>query len=323
MAWALHGVRLKPLLRSMQHIDWFWVAVAVALNMATYYVQGCRWELILRPLGRITPMRATEAIYAGVFANEAFPLKMGELVRGWVVSRRLRADFSAVIPSMVVERFFDGVCLAIAVGVCAFFIPLPASVARAVEILGALLVTAGVGFLWVAIRQENRPLPDCRGGKFKCALLAFFANLENGLRAIGKSRFLWASLAVTLLLMLLQILSFWIIMLAYGLDLSFWVGTVVTLLVHLGTSIPNAPANIGSFQFFTVVGLVPFGVDKAIATGFSLVVFFLLSIPLVFVGFVAFHRSGLTIPSLRKAMFAGGVTADRPALALPEPSPPR
>jgi hypothetical protein len=36
--------------------------------------------------------------------------------------------------------------------------------------------------------------------------------------------------------------------------------------------IPNAPANVGSYQFFSVLGLTLFGVDKTVAAGFSIAV---------------------------------------------------
>jgi hypothetical protein len=46
-----------------------------------------------------------------------------------------------------------------------------------------------------------------------------------------------------------------LVMVSYGLRLSFWIGMAVYLIVQLGTLIPNAPANVGAYQFFCVVGL--------------------------------------------------------------------
>ena len=76
-------------------------------------------------------------------------------------------------------------------------------------------------------------------------------------------------------------------------------GIAVFLIVHLGTALPSAPANIGTYQFFTVLGLTLLGVDKTSAAGFSLVVFALLSAPLWALGFWAFGRSGLTLFDVR------------------------
>ena len=91
-------------------------------------------------------------------------------------------------------------------------------------------------------------------------------------------------------------------MVAYGLSLQFWSGVVVALIIIIGTVIPNAPSNIGSFQFFCVVGLTLFGVDKTAAAGFSLVSFALLTIPLWVIGFIALGFSGMTLSGIRKEL---------------------
>jgi len=62
---------------------------------------------------------------------------------------------------------------------------------------------------------------------------------------------------------------------------------------------PNAPANVGTYQFFTVVGLTLFGVEKTLASGFSVVVFVLLTAPLWVIGILALNRSGMTLTEIR------------------------
>jgi hypothetical protein len=57
--------------------------------------------------------------------NELVPLRVGELVRAFLVSRWLSSSFTAVVPSMVVERFLDALCLAACLGLAAAFVPLP------------------------------------------------------------------------------------------------------------------------------------------------------------------------------------------------------
>jgi uncharacterized membrane protein YbhN (UPF0104 family) len=86
---------------------------------------------------------------------------------------------------------------------------------------------------------------------------------------------------------------------SYGIHLSILSGAAIFLIVHLGTALPNAPANVGTYQFFCVLGLAFFGVDKTTAGGFSVVVFILLTIPLWAIGAVAFGQSGLSLSTFR------------------------
>jgi glycosyltransferase 2 family protein len=128
--------------------------------------------------------------------------------------------------------------------------------------------------------------------------------MAGGIRDIGRSRFFYSSFGISLFLLLGQILSYWLVMQAYGLKLSFWHGAAVFLVVHIGTIIPGAPSNIGTYQFFTVVGLTLFGIDKTLATSFSIVVFFILTIPLWVVGMVVFSRLGLSLKKVQTEITA-------------------
>jgi hypothetical protein len=87
---------------------------------------------------------------------------------------------------------------------------------------------------------------------------------------------------------------------SYGLPLSFLGAVVVLLVINLGVSLPNAPANVGSYQFFCVLGLGVFDVEKTTAAGFSFFAFLALTIPFIFLGFAALLRSGLSLRSMRE-----------------------
>ena len=104
--------------------------------------------------------------------------------------------------------------------------------------------------------------------------------IADGMADIGLSRPFFGSFFSSSLILIFQILAFWLVMRAYGLQVSVWQGAAVHLIVHFGTAIPNAPSNAGTYQFFTVLGLSLFGVDKTTAAGFSVAVFIILTVPL-------------------------------------------
>lgn len=298
LVWLFHDLDFGELFRSMTGIHWGWVALAIAFDILSYLCQGWRWELILRPVGRISALRATQAIYVGLFTNEILPMRVGELVRAYLMSRWMSLNFAAVVPSMVVERFFDGVWLAASVGVTVILVPLPTNLAQAADVLGMAVLAATAVFIYVVVRSREAGAARARG-KLAERLPDLLGKLGRGLGEIGKSRYFYAALGLSSLPLLGQMLAYWLIMRAYGLRLSFWIGAVVLLIVHLGTTIPNAPANVGTYQFFTVVGLTLFGVDKNTAAGFSLVVFVLLTVPLWALGSLALSRSGTSLAVLR------------------------
>lgn len=305
LVWVFHDIHLQTFWASMTTINWWWVAPAVLFDVLSYVCQGLRWRLLLRPLGSLSALRTTQAIYAGLFTNEILPMRFGELVRAYLVSRWLEAGLVAVVPSMAVERLFDGVWLAVAIGLTAIFVPLPKDLLEAGDVLGILMLVATGLFIYILLRKQAAPgvpapAAAAPGWKPLRRLQSLRQEMAGGLRGIGLSRSSLLAFGLSPVLLVLQALSFWLVMWAYGLRFSFWVGCAVFVIVHLGTAIPNAPSNVGTYQFFCVVGLTLFGVEKTLATGFSVVVFILLTIPLWLLGAWAISRSGTTFSALRR-----------------------
>jgi glycosyltransferase 2 family protein len=304
LVWVFHDIRPAGLLPRMIRLNWGWAAAAVFFDIIGYLCQGWRWQLLLRPVGKLSVVRTSQAIYVGLFTNEVLPLRFGELVRAYLAARWIPADFVAIIPSMAVERLFDGVWLALGIGLAAIFVPLPEDLLEAGDLLGVIVILATALFLYIVFRKRSVKSRQKREYLSRWKLWQWLNGVTirfaEGLRGIGTSGTLFRTFTLTLFFLGCQVLAFWFAMLAYDLRYSIWVGALVFLIVHLGTAIPNAPANVGTFQFFTVVGLTFFGVDKTLATGFSVVVFMLLTIPLWVIGFLALSRSGMTLRSLQE-----------------------
>lgn len=301
LVWVFHDIHFGLMLKSMTHITWYWLALAMCLDVLGYVCQGLRWQLLLRPLGRLSVLQGVQAVYIGLFTNEILPLRVGEVVRMYLVSRWLGTKVIPIIPSMVVERLFDGIWLALAVALVMPFVPLPKDLIRGEEILIAVVLLLLLLVVYVLVREKQafksvsrqnmrwRPLQ---------LLFAFIVRLADGIRTIGTSRFFFSSLGVSAFVLIFQIFSFWFMMLAYGLNFSIWIGAVVLLILHLGTVIPNAPSNVGTYQFFTVLGLSIFGVEKSVAAGFSVVAFLVLTIPLLLIGMFALSHTGMNLSTI-------------------------
>lgn len=310
LVWVFHDVRWTELASHMAGIQWGWVAAAVACDILSYVCQAWRWELLLRPLGRFSLLRSAQAIYAGLFINEILPLRVGEVARIYLAARWLSVPVLAILPTIALERFFDGIWLAAGAGVTAMVLPLPRDLQLAADILGGVMLLATAAFVWIVLR---RPLPAAnpprsQAGGLLARIGGVLDELAAGIRRLGWTRLSACSFAVSLLFLLLQALAFWLVMVAYRIPLSLWQGFVVLLIVHLGTALPNAPANVGSYQFFVVVGLLLFGVEKTLASGFSLAVFVILTVPLWLLGWLALAGTGMSVHGVLKN--AGATAAD-------------
>ncbi|HMY72034.1 MAG TPA: lysylphosphatidylglycerol synthase transmembrane domain-containing protein, partial [Blastocatellia bacterium] len=298
LIWVLHDFRLADLPSQMARLKWPFVVAAMLCDVLGYVCQAWRWQLLLKSFGAITVGRTTQALCAGLFVSEVLPMSLGELARSYLAARWMQARFANVFPTVLVERLFDGVWIAAGVGLTAMFLPLPESYLILGDVFGALVLFGTGALIWFLLRHpyelaSTRPAP----GKVR----RFFQQLAEGLYSIGLRRDVYLSFAVSLLFLLLQALTLWLMLWSYGLQLSFWMAAAVLMLVLIGTATPGPPGNVGTWQLSCVLGLTLFGVDKTVATGFSLVCYALLSLLLIVIGFLSLSRSGTTLFQLRHA----------------------
>jgi uncharacterized protein (TIRG00374 family) len=312
LVWVFHDIHGREVLVVMSTTKWQFVALGIAIDILTYVLQGVRWKLLLAPVGQLSCLRTTQAIYAGLFTNELVPLRFGEFVRAFLVSQWLSTRFTMVLPSMVVERFLDALWLSAGIGVAAMVFPLPKKFIEAGYALGGIVLLTAAFLLWLVYRSAKAPRQDAWNSRSRIVsgVLRVASQFASGLRDIGASYRVVLAALLSAGMLGCQALALWFILLGCHLDLPLWVGTIVLLIVRVGTAIPNAPANLGSSQFFTVLALRFFEVKKTIAVGFSITYFLALTIPLWIIGLLAITSAGVKISNIRSAVEVSAYDAD-------------
>ena len=299
LIWVLHDFHLMQWLRELSRVDWKWVAIGMGFDVLSYGVQALRWKWLLSPFGKVKLTHTIRAVYAGLFANLVFPLRPGELLRSYIVSDAEDIRLGRVLGSVGVERLVDLVIATASLAVVSLLVDLPQRFRRVADTLGIItlvllgIVVVIIYYLEVKLSQNpeyytGRRMP----GKLMRALL--------GLHAMGTAPTFYAAVFASLLMPGCQVLGLWAMMKAYNLQLPFLAAIVVLLIINLGVSLPNAPANFGSYQLFCILGLSVFNVETPTAKGFSFFAFLALTIPFIFLGFVGLVRSGLSLKSMRE-----------------------
>lgn len=302
LGWVLHDFHIVQALRELARVDWKWVLVGMGFDVLSYGVQALRWKWLLHPFGKVKLSHAVRAVYAGLFANLIFPLRPGELLRSYLLSNSEDITLGKVFGSVGVERLVDLVIATASLGVVSLLVPLPNRFRKVADTLGIVtlvllaIVVIVIYYLEVKLAQD----PDFGQGPRRLPSPLMRALL--GLHSMGTAVSFYPAVLASLFLPFCQVLGLWAMMMAYGLKLPFLAAIVVLLVINLGVSLPNAPANVGSYQFFCVLGLSVFQVEKTTATSFSIFAFLALTIPFIFLGFVGLVRSGLSLRTIRSTV---------------------
>lgn len=300
LVWVLRNFHLTQFLREIANVNWKWVALGMACDVVSYAVQALRWKFLLAPFGKVRLSRSIRAVYSGLFANLVFPLRPGEVLRSYLLANSEGITIGRVLGAVGVERFMDLVIATAALAVVSLFVDLPRRFQRVADTLAivtlVLLTIVAILILYLEIKLGSTPAPAGTGRRLPGKFMAVLTDLH----AIGTSPSFYAAVLASLVMPFCQIVGMWAIMRSYGLPLSLLSAVVVLLIVNLGVSLPNAPANVGSYQFFCVLGLSVFDIEATAAAGFSLFAWVALTLPLAFLGFAALLRSGMSLRSMRE-----------------------
>ncbi|MDP9115229.1 MAG: flippase-like domain-containing protein [Acidobacteriota bacterium] len=314
LLWALRGAHLGELKEDLAEMSWWWVALAVAADVSVYLWHGVRWQTLLRPVVKLKYWEPVRAIYVGLFANEVLPFRAGEVLRCYLLARNPLLPLSVSLTSALIERVFDGIWLSLCIIAMLRYTRFPHSMRYLVDgayVLGiTVLVLALVLGVVMFRRHETRAaLAGEKGWRRQLHVLI------DDLEIMGHSRTLLTSFVQSLPYLMIQLIPIYAALRAYGFDLSLGVAFVLMVVLRLSTVVPQAPGNLGLFQVVVRETLAKvFNVVPAEAARFSLVLWGIMTIPLLIGGAISLAVTESKLSELQEAAKAESsqITNSRP-----------
>ena len=261
-----------------------WVLAALALMCLSMVIRAFAWHQILIAsvtdpgLQRPRFRDAFQGTTIGVLMSATLPARLGEPVKAMVVARRLgrpREGLPTVLGTIVSQTLLNIVAL-VGLGVIMF-----ASVDMFDEHQGALFKLALVP---VAILVAVVGLPALLGrsgqqGSHRTAELLHrvrgaLAEVRGGLRVFKDPRRGSTAIAAQLAAWVVQWLSCYLLLVAFGLDSRAGLSAAAAVLfaVNVSAVIPVTPGNLGVFQAACVVVLHKgYGISVEDALGYGIV----------------------------------------------------
>ncbi len=203
-------------LQQLKLADWRLIALGVACISLGYVVRAARWALFLKPVRKAPfPTRAWFDVLAAQvigYTGVALLGRPADLVRPYLVARRIRLPLSSQVAVYVVERMFDAAAMALIFSTVLFFAPDRATLPhpellRHIALVG-LIGTAALAILATAVRMSGRAVATAAEkivGKLSATLgtsvadkiitfrdgLDMLASLRDVFTALLLSLFMW------------------------------------------------------------------------------------------------------------------------------------
>jgi uncharacterized protein (TIRG00374 family) len=135
----------------------------------------------------------------------------------------------------------------------------------------------------------------------------FADRFMTGLYALRSGRAVFMLFVTSIIIWLAETVKYWFVMHAFGFSVPFWVLMLMNGIVNLATTIPSSPGYVGTFDAPGIEILSLFGVDRALAASYTLVLHAALWLPITLLGLWYMARESVSWRDIAQA--------DKPAQA--------
>jgi uncharacterized protein (TIRG00374 family) len=299
--WAFRDVDFAEALAYLRAVRLGWLLSAVLVATCLFPLRLFRWRLLLRREDGApypwTPL--WHAVAMGFAANNLLPFRAGEVVRTVVASRLTGARLTTSLASVAVERVFDALTvvglLALALlppGLSVAGIPVQQAATTAGLLALAALVCAGlvVAFPRAAEAVVRRIIPS---DKIALRLIELIEGIRQGLAVLQSPSRLIGVIVWSVVLWLVNALSFYLAFVAFDLPVSYTGAVVLQGVLAFGIAIPSAPGYVGPFEAAIIAVLALYGIGASQAVAYAVGYHITTFVPITVLGVWSATRTGL------------------------------
>lgn len=303
---ALRGLHLGDFWGAVTKANYGWIFPGVAVYFVGVWARAWRWHYLLGPIKKIPTAKMFPVTTIGYMGNNIYPARAGEVLRAVILKRKEGVPVSASLATIIVERIFDGVVMLAFV-----FVNLPelanltgssgfvgniqeVAIYGTMAFLGALVVfLLAAMFPQVTVRFGEWFIARFLPLRLRVKVSAILHKFLDGLASLRSPVNVLMVFLTSVVIWLLETAKYWFVMHAFDFEVSFFTLMLMNGIVNLATTIPSAPGYIGTFDAPGIAILTAYGVEQAMAAGYTLVLHVALWLPITALGAWFLAREGI------------------------------
>lgn len=299
LALAFRGLHPDQFWSSLAEIHPPMLLAAVLVYFAAVVVIALRWQFLLRAI-RFVPLAAlTRLVFIGYMGNNVYPLRAGDALRIILLRRNHQVPLVRSTTIVALERMFDGCVMLSFVLISLLLIDVEsAEVNTIVSITAPLFAIALIIVLALAakpnlLRRALSPALRLLPLQLGVTLGNFAEEILAGLKGLRSHRHLLGAVINSCLTWAIEAGTYWIIMRAFDLELSYAVALLLVGAVNLAGLIPASPGQVGVNEFVVISILTALGIAAPLATAYAVVIHLTIWLPITLAGFILLLKQGL------------------------------
>lgn len=264
----------------LKKANYIYVIPVFILALSAHYSRGARWKMLIEPLGyEMKAFSGFRAVMIGYYFNTMVP-RLGEVSRCIALNRIERVPVSIGIGTVVTERIFDLIALAIVVAITVL-LEFDLVGGYILDLINDKLISSGSLFsltnlliLLAVVLVTALGVYLIRKMGFLEKILTILGEFKKGFTSVLKLKkpgiFIAHTLFIWLAYYAMCYLSFFTLPSTSELGLS--AGLVVFTISTIGFLAP-VPGGVGSYQYMFVFGLSLFFIDDETAKAVAMIAF--------------------------------------------------
>lgn len=298
-------VDIKDVFATFLKLNYFYVAIFICGIISNFYLKAYRWRAIFKDANNISLSRFTHFFVVGMMGNSTLPLRMGEMIRGFLVSRKLGINKSSVFATIFAERVFDMTALLflfLVIIVTGVVSDIPVAVRKTAFVMIIFVLSCFI-LLIVSSRRKNNIMTIVKKIPFVSSrekLVERIHSFIEGLHVLRHDRHVMKLAFLSILIWLFEGFLYYILAIAFGFKIGIFGGIFVMIAICIGIMLPSAPGSVGVYEASAVAALVIIGVAKHEALAYAMFDHILQLILLSVLVLIFVVKEGISLRELKK-----------------------
>jgi len=291
----------NAIIQHLKNIQIGYAVIASVIYICAYGIRSLRWNLLLSPTAKVSVTKTFHYAMAGNFVNYMIPIRIGELVKSYLLKKTDQVSFTRSLSSIFIDKVFDTLGIFFVLLLIPF---LHVQISKSLlTLLILLLVVFVLSFLMILFATKGKErisrfiqlfffwLPSRLKDKLSHAIDLFIDGL--GLFKHHLDLIIPAVL-LTAVGVILDSLYFQYVFRAIGYTPAFSYVLFGYTLINLSYALPQPPAQLGSNEWMMfVIFSVGFGIDKSLAGAVMAFAHILTAVIMTVMGVIGFAYAGV------------------------------
>ena len=245
--WAFKDFQFQEFKNSLNQVKYFYVFVAMFFLWMSVWFRAFRWKYLFKLDSKPSTNSLYKAEMMGYFGNNVLPVRLGELLRSYLIGNEWKLSTSYVFGTVVLERLLDTLSLAAFAFLLILIYPLEESLRYSILCYSGIFIVVIMTILMILHKAKSIETNN--------KILSSLKQMMDGLLSINKGSIL-SVMALSMIIWSIYFLDVYLIQYAFKFNLFFDEILMILVLSSLALSIPSAPGMIGTYHAAVIYAVV-------------------------------------------------------------------